>query len=80
MIILLIFIGCYYLINFLIFAGIHTKKTSNGVSNSSYKSINNKNSNGFTSVVNNNIRNNEIQEPLLSPVSEAQYDVGYQLN
>lgn len=70
MIILLIFIGCYYLINFLIFAGIHTKKTS----------INNKQSNRITSVVNNNFLNNEIQEPLLSPVSEAQYDVGYQLN
>ena len=79
MLIILILIGIYYLINVLIFAGIHTKKTSNAASKPSYTSINNKQSNRITSVVN-NFRNNEIQEPLLSPVSETQYDVGYQLN
>jgi hypothetical protein len=80
MLIILILIGCYYLINVLIFVGIHTKKTSNVAYKPSYTSINNTQSNRITSVVNNNFRNNEIQEPLLSPVSETQYDVGYQLN
>ena len=79
MLIILILIGIYYLINVLIFAGIHTKKTSNTASKPYYTSINNTPSNSITSVVN-NFRNNEIQEPLLSPVSEMQYDVGYQLN
>ena len=65
MVILLILIGCYYLINMLIFAGIHTKKTSNIAPKSSYTSINNKHSNSITSAVYNNVRNNEIQEPLL---------------
>jgi hypothetical protein len=77
---ILILIGCYYLINALIFAGIHTKKTSSYTSSNitSYQSLNNKHSTGITSVV--NIRNNGIIEPLLSPDNEPHYDVGYQLN
>ena len=72
---ILILIGCYYLINALIFVGIHAKKTSNIASKSSYTSIHN---NTLNPVL--NTRNNEINEPLLSPVSETQYDVGFQLN
>ena len=66
MLIILILIGVYYLINILLFAGIHTKKTSNS-------SINN-------NIAVSNIQNNEIKEPLLSFINETQYDVGYQLN
>ena len=77
---ILILIGCYYLINALIFAGIHTKKTSSYTSSNtaSYSSLNNKHSTGIASMV--NIRNNGIIEPLLSPESETHYDIGYQIN
>ena len=67
MLIILILIGVYYLINILLFAGIHTKKTSNRLTNSS---INN-------NIAVSNIQNNEIKEPLLSFINETQYDVGY---
>tara|TARA_B110001469_G_scaffold126092_1_gene142868 strand:+ start:8977 stop:9189 length:213 start_codon:yes stop_codon:yes gene_type:complete len=70
MLIVLILIGIYYLINILVFAGIHTKKTSNRLSNTYV------NNNTIVS----NIQNNDIKEQLLSVVNDNQYDVGYQLN
>jgi hypothetical protein len=64
---IIILIGCYYLITVLIFTVIHNKKTSNIASKQNNTSIH-------------NILNNTINEPLLSPINEPQYDIGYQLN